>query len=176
MEYVAEISNGGKFLKFLSEKISKNISWRLTVISYSMLKTVLHQCCWEVHCEPTTPLEVKRQCVFFWDFSLSFLGGSFTFMQRGRLPFIYSTWNCIEIFQMCGWMPSAALRNFHSLQILSLPHYFLSSSSRTSIIKYVLVVFSIPSMSITHSFIFSSIVLFLSSDDSFWSFSSVTLA
>lgn len=126
-----------KFLKFLSEKILKNISSRLTVISYSMLKTVLHQGCWEVHCEPITPLKVMRQWVFFWDFSLSFLGGSFIFMWRSRHPFIYSTWNCIEIFQMCRWMSFSSSENFHSLQILSLPHSFLSSPSRTSIIKYV---------------------------------------
>lgn len=130
-EFAVEVNS-----KFLPERISGTPLTGLAVISCSALETAFHRCPGGLVSLPAAPLQVTGERVFLslatFEIFLSFMGKEVDF-----LLFILFYLNFVRFSNL--WV--AILQQFwkifnHSLQMVSLPHSFLSSPS-TSIITSV---------------------------------------
>lgn len=146
------ISREGDFLKFLS--VRKDLqkyfyqvgSYFLQHTKESILLMLLKSPLWACYSfKGNEALCLLSLAAFEIFFSVLSWGQFRFYVTRGRLPFIYPTWNFIEVFISVDGYPSAILEKFQPLSSnIVLPNSF--SPSRTSIIKYMLDVIILSSM------------------------------
>lgn len=116
------ISRGGDFLKFLS--VSKDLqkyfyqvgSYFLQHTKESILLMLLRSPLWACYSFNGNAALCLLSLAAFEIFLSVLSWGQFHFyVTRGRLPFIYPTWNFIEVFISVDGYPSAILEKFQPL-------------------------------------------------------------